>query len=245
MKSRLLAAAGASILLASAATARAGVLYSNPYDDSGSGDCSWSTACAAFADQGNDFAAQEFTLASANTLTSATFTELDYTNYGGSAPTSIDWAFYDADGSGGLPGTLVASGSSSASTTDLGPDPGSTGIGGGNYELTQGSFTLPSVVLNAGTYYMAIQGISGDITDYLAQGVASSGAAETMDGGVTWVAGYEGQPSVAVSISDSSVSAAPEPSTWLLMFAGIGGIGLMLRQAKRKMGFRFKDALAA
>ncbi len=26
-----------------------------------------------------------------------------------------------------------------------------------------------------------------------------------------------------------SVSAASEPSTWLLMFAGIGGIGLMLR----------------
>ena len=43
----------------------------------------------------------------------------------------------------------------------------------------------------------------------------------------------------------SAVSAAPEPSTWLLMFAGIGGIGVMMRQAKRKMGFRFKVALAA
>ena len=43
----------------------------------------------------------------------------------------------------------------------------------------------------------------------------------------------------------SSVSAAPEPSTWLLLFAGIGGIGLMMRKAKRKMGFRFKDAFAA
>ncbi len=42
-----------------------------------------------------------------------------------------------------------------------------------------------------------------------------------------------------------AVSAAPEPSTWVLMFAGIGGIGLMLRRAKTTMGFRFKDALSA
>ncbi len=43
----------------------------------------------------------------------------------------------------------------------------------------------------------------------------------------------------------SPISAAPEPSIWLLMFAGIGGIGLMLRRAKSTMGFRFKDALSA
>ncbi len=43
----------------------------------------------------------------------------------------------------------------------------------------------------------------------------------------------------------SLTSAAPEPSTWILMFAGLGGIGLMLRQAKRKMGFRIKDAFIA
>ena len=41
------------------------------------------------------------------------------------------------------------------------------------------------------------------------------------------------------------VSAAPEPSSWLLMFAGIGSIGLMLRQAKRTMGFDLKDVLSA
>ena len=41
------------------------------------------------------------------------------------------------------------------------------------------------------------------------------------------------------------ISAAPEPATWLLMFAGIGGIGLMLRRGKRLFGFRLKDGLAA
>ncbi len=53
-----------------------------------------------------------------------------------------------------------------------------------------------------------------------------------------------GQSGNDFAIQNISVSAAPEPSTWLLMFAGIGGIGLMLRQAKKTMGFRFKDALA-
>ena len=35
-----------------------------------------------------------------------------------------------------------------------------------------------------------------------------------------------------LTISEGSVSAAPEPNNWLLMFAGVGGIGLMLRRAK-------------
>ena len=48
-----------------------------------------------------------------------------------------------------------------------------------------------------------------------------------------------------LTISGSSVSAAPEPSAWLLLFAGIAGIGLTLRRAKATMGLRFKDAFAA
>jgi hypothetical protein len=43
----------------------------------------------------------------------------------------------------------------------------------------------------------------------------------------------------------TAVSSAPEPSTWLLMLGGIGGIGLMLRQAKRKTGQRLAGLLAS
>ncbi len=50
---------------------------------------------------------------------------------------------------------------------------------------------------------------------------------------------------VSISGAAAAVSAAPEPSTWLLMIAGIGGIGLMLRRAKQISGFKFKDAFAA
>jgi hypothetical protein len=42
-----------------------------------------------------------------------------------------------------------------------------------------------------------------------------------------------------------ATGAVPEPSTWLLMIAGIGGVGLVLRRARKSMGLRFKDALTA
>ncbi len=61
--------------------------------------------------------------------------------------------------------------------------------------------------------------------------------------GVTPGATISGPVTTAASFTVPDVSAAPEPSTWLLMFAGIGGIGLMLRRAKQTMGFRLKDAL--
>ncbi len=62
----------------------------------------------------------------------------------------------------------------------------------------------------------------------------------------------DGLPPSALGVSDLSgtafvapISAAPEPSTWLLMFVGIGGIGLMLRRAKKITGLRLKDAFSA
>ncbi len=48
-----------------------------------------------------------------------------------------------------------------------------------------------------------------------------------------------------ISVTPSSlISAAPEPSTWLLMIAGVGGIGLMLRRAKTALSLRSAGAVA-
>jgi hypothetical protein len=53
---------------------------------------------------------------------------------------------------------------------------------------------------------------------------------------------FFGSLSVDFQITPTSVttSPAPEPSTWLLMIAGIGGAGLMLRRARK--GLQFQDA---
>jgi hypothetical protein len=50
---------------------------------------------------------------------------------------------------------------------------------------------------------------------------------------------------ISFTASAGAVSAVPEPSTWLLMIAGIGGIGLMLRRAKKSVGSGFRDVSAA
>jgi len=46
-------------------------------------------------------------------------------------------------------------------------------------------------------------------------------------------------------ITIAEVSAAPEPSSWLLMIAGIGGVGLFLRRTRKTLDFRFKGVSAA
>lgn len=56
---------------------------------------------------------------------------------------------------------------------------------------------------------------------------------------------WDSNASDVICFDVQPVAACPEPSTWLLMLAGVGGIGLAFRQAKRKHGFRFKDAFAA
>jgi len=45
--------------------------------------------------------------------------------------------------------------------------------------------------------------------------------------------------------TSGTVSAAPEPAVWLLMVAGVAGIGLMLRRAKKAEGWRVGDVLSA
>jgi len=48
-----------------------------------------------------------------------------------------------------------------------------------------------------------------------------------------------------VTAEPAGVSAAPEPSAWLLMIAGVGGVGLLLRRATKCLGLQFKGVVAA
>ncbi len=220
---------GATVLagLAFAAPASAGVVYSNDWDGSISGNCAFSTQCAADLSFGNVFAAQSFTLASATTLNSASFTNLVFTDATDAQPSAANWLFLAADGTGGLPGTTLFSGNSSiVSKTMIGGD--------GGFDAIQEFFNLPSVSLAAGTYYFGFQAVSNAFDVYLTRGVAADGAVESFDGGVNWADDYRTRSSVAVSLSDTAVAGAvPEPATWAFMIFGFGAIGGALRRTRK------------
>jgi hypothetical protein len=219
--------AGAALALATAGSAGANTIFSNPYVDTPI-DCSFSTTCAADAGRGDYFAAQEFTLASAAVITSADFIESDFGTSAGNIPTDVNWGFVLADGPGGLPGTILATGTDTLSGVSLGTS--SLGL-----NISQMSWTLGTVALGPGTYYLAIQAISPVFDTYLNQGVLTSGAAATADGGLTWAPGYACLAgggclsSIAVDLYGTG-GTVPEPATWALMLVGFAVVGGALRR---------------
>jgi len=86
----------------------------------------------------------------------------------------------------------------------------------------------------SGLSFETAAGQNINIFSFFAQGAAPTGNAY---GELASPGGF--------GVGTFTVSAAPEPSTWLLMFAGVASIGLMLRQAKRKLGLRLKGVVRA
>ena len=125
---------------------------------------------------------------------------------------------------------------------------------------------LPESQFNE-NFYLDLDGpgLPQDLTqDAVLSGVGSSSAApyviQTSSGSVsvldTFIDGLDdadGKPIVdsqgdlyPTSIHFGEVSAVPEPSAWLLMIAGFGSLGVMLRKSKRRHGFSTaKRAIAA
>ncbi|MBI1199746.1 MAG: PEP-CTERM sorting domain-containing protein [Phenylobacterium sp.] len=221
-----LRAAAAAVALALPLAAHAGVIYDNlPTGPRYGGYCFFNTTCAAnHRFVGDNYAAQLFTLADAATIKSAGFVEMDLEVYG----TSVNWKFYLADGAGGLPGTLVTEGSSAIlASTNIDVDH--------QYNISLNLFDLPSISLDAGDYYFALQLVSPVEDIFLTEGLRNSGAAETNDGGASWSAPYEELSSVGVALYGTIGGAVPEPATWALMIMGFGGAGAMLRRRSRPL----------
>src|ERR1700751_3764237 len=93
---------------------------------------------------------------------------------------SFTWFVFAANGSAGLPGTLIASGQNDPITSSqfLGYNT--------NYPYYQDTFGLPGFTVAPGSYYLAFEAFGSDYGVYLTQGLLPSGAADGFFNGQTW-----------------------------------------------------------
>jgi hypothetical protein len=201
-------------------TAGAAVIYNNPWTDVNA-DCAFSC--------GGGQLAQRFTINNASVVNSASFTEF-HDGVNQPTPTSANWEFLNADGVGGLPGTVVASGSSSLTATLL----GSGFFGGGiSRDVYQENFDIAPTVLASGEYYFAL---NVPVTDVLLIfGTENGGGARIVGAGPWQFYTLNQVPrSFAVSLNGDEVASVPEPSTWAMMILGFAGVGFMAYRRKSK-----------
>jgi hypothetical protein len=188
---KLLLAVSAVVALGAGA-AHAGVLYSNGGADAAQNGQSIG---------GGNAMEDSFTLTSASTITGIEFAAVATTR-----PSTVDWGIEAAP-------TFVDQGTAS---------PSSTLEYGGTDALFgyQSDFSIPSLTLSAGTYWLALQN-----------------GASTDGGGMFWNTNFG--PSAAVSSQYGSVpsesftifgSPTPEPASWAMMLLGVGMIGFAMRR---------------
>lgn len=108
------------------------------------------------------------------------------------------------------------------------------------YEVGTASFALPSVSLDAGTYYLVLTGATtstGDVTFWDENNGPSSASA----GGFGSLAGYDipgttGSESFEIlGTAAGDTGAVPEPASWALMISGFGMVGGALRASRRSI----------
>lgn len=194
------------------------MIYNNPWSDV-NGECTFSCVGGQLA--------QEFTIDSASIISSASFTEF---HTGVAQPASVNWAFLNADGVGGIPGTVAFSGSSTITLSTL---VGSSGFGGSPLrDVFQENFDIaPTVTLAPADYFFAL---NVPITDVLLTfGTQVGGGALIVPAGA-WHLYNPTTVSFAASLNGEQVAPVPEPSTWAMMIIGFAGVGFMTYRRKTR-----------
>ena len=223
----------ATLALSAPALAATNTVFDNQSTFTGTGHCVYNTTCASMLDFGGNYAAQKFSLGADTVLSGGGVT--NYTAPGVTDIGSINWMVFAADGTAGMPGTLLATGKRSAITslTVLSVDEL------GYYDLSLAKFSMPSLELGAGDYYIALQAVTTQFRVYLSAGDAVDGGAQTRNGGDSWTSGYQGYSSIAVSLYgiENVAAVVPEPASWALMIVGFGMIGASMRRRASTVRF--------
>jgi hypothetical protein len=161
-----------------------------------------------------------FTLASPSTLTGVIF---GVWSTPGDTMTSVDWAITNTPGVYPVTGTaLVTNGAPFSPAADFGF--------GGQFTISQDSFSLPNVALAAGTYYLVLQN---------AVSVGGNGLFWDENDGPSTATGNDFDPDPIASESFQILGTAlaaetPLPAALPLFATGLGALGLLGWRRKRK-----------
>ena len=182
------------------------------------GSCLFNIACG-----DNYYAAQLFTLTNDSVINAASYV-LFHTE--AALPTIANWQFRAADGAGGSPGTLLASGHSSIPPT-------LTYVGANHGDLAYRQFfSFGDITLSSGSYYFALQVETTNFFNSLAMGGLSSGAYDCREGQCSPLY-FRSIPSIAVGLYHEEAAPVPEPATYGMLLSGLSILGFAARRRKR------------
>lgn len=220
--------AALAFVLAAPAPARSGLIYDN-------GQVAFSANAAGF-EMTRDIDADNFAFSGTHTITSVRFWDFELLNHAGFQG-NVSWFIY-TDG-GGIPGTLLASGTAApTSRVDLGFVPSNVSA-----ELYRTDFSVGSVVLGPGTYWLGLH--NGPLTSTDGNtGMFWAGVDPNFQAvkpppyrsfdlttGGPWGANF--QLDMAFQLSgDDVTTAAPEPSS--LALGVMAAVGLAAARWRRR-----------